>query len=805
MNDTLQFSSLQMKLDKLRKGVNALSVNPDVQTVLQQLLWVPIKAIAEKRILKSLEFPTMFSRFDHVNDAHFKTFEWIFQDMIRDQTNSRPKVSFVEWLVNGTGIFHVSGKLGSGKSTLMKFLYQHERTKQLLNEWAGENWTLVLAQFFFWRAGEKDQKSLSGLLRALLYEVLKKCPEFIPSVFPAHWEKITSQDWRVESNEPLFKRDIRDAFKLLVRNGQLYKGRRFCFFIDGLDEYEETTEEDYKDMLDLIFSWTNAAPEEIKLCVASREYEVFRKAFSDDKRLRLQDLTRRDIETVIRERLDGFDISDQDGLSPSHKERLIKEIMKRSDGIFLWVTLVLKSLREGLHYDNRFCSLLKKVNEMPQGMEPLLQHLLDTINPSDRTIAYRTFAILQECHELGLSMSLMQYSFLEDYLANEDFAYKIDLNTLGEEWIKKVQDRPRTAIARLNGQCRGLIEDHEDKQWLLTEIGNGIGYNRRSIAFIHRSVYDFMSRPDVQSDIQKPCLEFDVVDAISHVFLTEMKFYAIACTKQLPAYILDEISDTNLMRHSYIMLGFDIHKIIRSRKSSGKDVAPPFRFLECLSLTMNQFPIPSAGSTDISWRFVLSVFHIAATHNLEYAGWKIAANSILLRDKAMAAELLKCLIQNSISSKSTAGLQFIIDRVKEGFLLDSGADSLWNMPVDRRDATAWEFMLIAALYLLPNCSMSDKRVFGEVLEIALTSGVDLRWWVKVYFTKRAVVGLRGEGTILFGDNTNKTTLKFLKERKRVEIADLVEFWQLENRAKLQELISRQTADRKPLDIEVEGL
>jgi ABC-type hemin transport system ATPase subunit len=43
------------------------------------------------------------------------------------------------WLSAGTGIFHISGKLGSGKSTLMKYLCGHPSTKALLNEWAGKN------------------------------------------------------------------------------------------------------------------------------------------------------------------------------------------------------------------------------------------------------------------------------------------------------------------------------------------------------------------------------------------------------------------------------------------------------------------------------------------------------------------------------------------------------------------------------------------------------------------------------------------------------------------------------------------
>jgi hypothetical protein len=45
--------------------------------------------------------------------------------------------SFISWLSSGEGIFHISGKLGSGKSTLMKFLCEHKHTKVELQKWAG--------------------------------------------------------------------------------------------------------------------------------------------------------------------------------------------------------------------------------------------------------------------------------------------------------------------------------------------------------------------------------------------------------------------------------------------------------------------------------------------------------------------------------------------------------------------------------------------------------------------------------------------------------------------------------------------
>jgi len=59
-----------------------------------------------------------------------------------DEAKSYARESLLNWLSSGTGIFHISGKLGSGKSTLMKYLCEHDNTKLLLEKWAGGSFNL---------------------------------------------------------------------------------------------------------------------------------------------------------------------------------------------------------------------------------------------------------------------------------------------------------------------------------------------------------------------------------------------------------------------------------------------------------------------------------------------------------------------------------------------------------------------------------------------------------------------------------------------------------------------------------------
>ena len=76
---------------------------------------------AEQRILAFLHFDTMDDRRIAIQRAHKKTFSWIFEEN-PSTSASQPHANFVEWLKSDDNLYWVSGKPGSGKSTLMKYL-----------------------------------------------------------------------------------------------------------------------------------------------------------------------------------------------------------------------------------------------------------------------------------------------------------------------------------------------------------------------------------------------------------------------------------------------------------------------------------------------------------------------------------------------------------------------------------------------------------------------------------------------------------------------------------------------------------
>ena len=109
-----------------------------MQSNLSSLRKESIRAEKELNVLGRLQYRSMTARHSKIATAHAQTFSWIFGRQ-RDQTNAPcPDIPFLQWLKTGDGIFWISGKAGSGKSTLMKFLSNEPDTERALRQWAHE-------------------------------------------------------------------------------------------------------------------------------------------------------------------------------------------------------------------------------------------------------------------------------------------------------------------------------------------------------------------------------------------------------------------------------------------------------------------------------------------------------------------------------------------------------------------------------------------------------------------------------------------------------------------------------------------
>ncbi|VUC26916.1 unnamed protein product [Clonostachys rosea] len=435
--------------------------------------------MAQSRILNGLAFDQLDTRFDEVSKAYAKTFEWIFDD----KSQYRDGVSFKHWLSTGSGIFHIAGKPGSGKSTLMKFLCNNSRTQEILNTWANGK-VLILAKFFFWKPGRVIQKSQNGLLRSILHQCLSGRPELIPAVFPRLWKDAELRGWSASTALTFTDDDVHAAFTALMRNSELFSKHRLCFFVDGLDEYEES-DKDFQDLVTLLHEWTEKAPLDLKICVSSRELNAFEMGFSPEKRYRLQDLTRDDFSQVIYGRLQPH----RPGITLPNAQisRLAEQILSKSQGVFLWVTLVLRSIRESLLNGDPLDTIQTKIDQLPEELEQLFRNVADSIDATDRKIAAQTLAIAKFPDKVGdapqdfpfLGYSSSWYFYLENY--NKDPNFAIAMRTMNRGMGRdEFRDQQDIARRRVYGRCKGLVEVSPGRRQLL-DYGRYIYITHRTV------------------------------------------------------------------------------------------------------------------------------------------------------------------------------------------------------------------------------------------------------------------------------------------------------------------------------------
>lgn len=351
-------------LDALRDSRKAQFVN--VSGTLLRVERTATLLLPRENILRSLRYAEMRNRWDTIKKANPDTYDWMF-----DQTNLRdvPSLEFSQWLRDQEGIFWITGKAGSGKSTLMKHISDHPRTLSSLSTWAKDR-KLVIASHYFWFLGSRIEKSFEGLLKSILYKVLEECQESMPIVCPDRWaDEMSGRDSR---NVPWSYTELQDSILMLTKQ-HIRSGDQdvcFCFFIDGLDEYDG----DHHKVTQTLLALTTGTS--IKVCASSRPWNVFHDAFESSKLcgnwMELHLFTKGDIATVVEQEIG--DTLAQRFPGDEGSPLLVAELVDRSQGVFLWVALVIKKElipclenREDLNF------LRRRLESIPNGNAKTVQ------------------------------------------------------------------------------------------------------------------------------------------------------------------------------------------------------------------------------------------------------------------------------------------------------------------------------------------------------------------------------------------------------------------------------------------------
>ena len=418
-------------------------------------------------ILNSLDFDTRQARESDIADTENRTFEWIFDDY-HGLRNLR--VGLRKWLQSGDDIYWISGKPGSGKSVLMNYIANEPYTQDLLLTWAGDT-DLVVAKYFFWNAGAPLQKSQQGLLQSLLRGIYSQCPELILTECP-RWDRFH------DIGAAWTRRELSEAFRRL--RDMVSSKLKFCFFIDGVDEYEG---EDHTHIVHLLKD-LNASPS-VKICLSSRPWNIFIAAFGADvdQRLLLEDHNTLDIRTYVTNRLEMDDRFTALQSRDPRSSVLVDQIVRNAQGVFLWVRIVVGNLLRGMANDDNFSDLQRRLDSFPNTLTGYFQQMFDN---HDEFYREETAEILLICLEGLQPLSLLVLWFYEQERLPRNDAVSTNDGALKKADIVAIFDKVHKRINARGQDLLTIEEDHKYSDHLIY-----------TVRFTHRTVKDFLLKPEM--------------------------------------------------------------------------------------------------------------------------------------------------------------------------------------------------------------------------------------------------------------------------------------------------------------------
>ncbi|KAF9878479.1 hypothetical protein CkaCkLH20_03971 [Colletotrichum karsti] len=468
---------------------------------------------AYEKLLESLKYPGMDERKNSVPKRHVKTLKWIFEDIESDSIHSdsihsddvhsnaesmisstdslhriwqgtvtedskraRREADLAGWLQrDDRRLYWISGKPGSGKSTLMKFIATDERTENALRGW---NPRCMIISHFIWKPGTPLQQSLHGLLCSLLHQVLSEDTHLAYQFLrdnPTLQMKREVSDWDIDDSEKLLFQAIRTS------------PRAHLILLDGLDELSKP----HGGMSTLFYLLEKLAAEDrVKVCVSSRPERVFVDRFGSSPMLRMQDFTFGDIFHYTTDVLGSINVRSEDGLL----RKIAEEISWKAEGVFIWVYVVLQNVKAGIEeFNETWEDIYDRIIELPPDLMTLYKDMWSRLGGNNKKYikqAARYFQMARHAGEMN-ECNITTLSVTEDETL-ETFT-KSDKILPVQKLIAMCENTFRTLLPVSAGllQVRKIRElnyltEFPDDNWRVIE------WDSMVVEFMHRTTLDFL-------------------------------------------------------------------------------------------------------------------------------------------------------------------------------------------------------------------------------------------------------------------------------------------------------------------------
>jgi hypothetical protein len=280
--------------------------------------------------------------------------------------------------------------------------------------------------------------------------------------------------------------------------------------LDALDEHDGDNSQLANFIYRLLCS-TDEKVVKIKICVASRTWNIFGEHFGTCPQFAIHEQTAGDIQAYTSGRLLGpsMSLGEEARLALAPKiEQLSLQVTTKARGVFIWVRIVVDELAKGIRDGTALSLLEEKVSKMPEELEDLYRHTLERIEPDYVEEAYIMLQVaLCSLAPLPIDSFMKCVSFTRwkkiHETSKEEIIRQLTSRSGGLlEIIETVVERsPKTPPEHLNtiDDAHSIVDlssidsNGHDVPYGSDRDDDSLSIVRKEVQFIHQTVKDFIA------------------------------------------------------------------------------------------------------------------------------------------------------------------------------------------------------------------------------------------------------------------------------------------------------------------------
>lgn len=505
--DLVRFDGADSDVYRLVQESVSRTFGAEIKPVSNPQVMIPF----HQRFLQRLSQRSAQKRVDKISDPNERTFAWAWAKDFQLE----------KWRLCQRSLCWISGKPGSGKSTLMRKIFMDLKKTYLQSN------TSVVG-FFFSGLGEKLERSFEGLLRAILEDFLRHRPQSFPVVlenFPEIADDSLGEDRLLEFGVDRLKRTVLD---LLSRDNSSFK---LVLCVDALDECIDAPMRTVVDFFRKCVSTKNKVP--VRVCLSGRALApLFPNPEIATYGFTIEDHTEDDIYFFVEDEISAFASQEPDGVE---WESLREKIALKAGGIFFWAELVCRKLSNAYERGDNIAELVGSLRAIPPELGGIFKTMLGTVDPAS---VHETNTMLALTITAQRPLSVEELCFAMAFGGDKVFQSQQAMRS--DPLI--VHSAP-IMVRRLRHRCVGLLE--------VVHVTNSANHTnaltsestttKMVVQLIHPSVKDFLLMP-TGHDINGLMTGDDLV-TLGHQTL------ARACMRYL---VISEIRNSGLEKPSAV-------------------------------------------------------------------------------------------------------------------------------------------------------------------------------------------------------------------------------------------------------------